>query len=146
MPKEIIMEFDIYTILNEARSLYRATKLKEREADDNIFKNWGFPTEKDDSLDFKKNPDKEPPLHVVSSPPRNKKLINQPAKTNTPLLVSRTPPPRKMLNNLAPTTPTWSKLVTPPRASTPKQYIKPPPPITIDNVDRSGQLLKSSKN
>ncbi|GFR08704.1 hypothetical protein TNCT_727871 [Trichonephila clavata] len=30
---------DIYTILNEARSLYRSTKLKGREADDNIFKN-----------------------------------------------------------------------------------------------------------
>ncbi|GFR12221.1 nucleic-acid-binding protein from transposon X-element [Trichonephila clavata] len=30
----------------------------------------------------------------------------------------------------------------PPRASTPKQYIRPPPPITIDNVDQSGQFLK----
>ncbi|GFQ70445.1 hypothetical protein TNCT_189891 [Trichonephila clavata] len=107
---------DIYTILSEARSLYRATKLKEREADDNIFKNWGFPSEKDDSLDFKtvsrKTRIKSPiPPHDASS--AKKQRTDQKTCQNKYSSLS-VKDPQKSMNNLAPTTPTWSKLMTPP--------------------------------
>ncbi|GFQ74124.1 hypothetical protein TNCT_229941 [Trichonephila clavata] len=107
---------DIYTVLNEARSLYRDTNLKEREADDNIFKNWCFPSEKEHSLDFKtvsritriKSP--TPPLDASSA---KKQRTDQPTCQNKYSSLS-VEDPQKIMNNLAPTTPTWSKLMTPP--------------------------------
>ncbi|GFQ72095.1 hypothetical protein TNCT_232341 [Trichonephila clavata] len=140
---------DIYTILNEARSLYRATKLKESEADDNIFKKWGFPSEKDDSLDFKtvsrKTRIKSPTLpHDASS--AKKQRTDQSTCQNKYSSLSVEESPEKDEQFSADHSDMEQTDDPPPRASTPKQYIRPPPSITIDNVDQSEQFLKSSKN
>ncbi|GFQ77464.1 hypothetical protein TNCT_622181 [Trichonephila clavata] len=107
---------DMYSILNEARSLYRVTKLKGREEDDNIFRNWGFSSEKDGSLDFKTVSRK---IRIKSSSPPSDASSAKKQRTDQPTCQNKysslnVEDPRKMKINLAPITLTWNKPMIPP--------------------------------
>ncbi|GFQ86423.1 hypothetical protein TNCT_416501 [Trichonephila clavata] len=135
---------DLYTILNEARGLYRASKLKERE-EDNIFRNWGFSSEQDVSLDFKtisrKTRIKSPSPPNDASSAKKQRITDQPTCQNKYASLNVEDPPEDV-NNANADHSDMEQSDDPPRASTPVQHIRPPPPITIDNVDQSGQFLK----
>ncbi|GFQ97295.1 hypothetical protein TNCT_205361, partial [Trichonephila clavata] len=136
---------DLYTILNEARGLYRASKLKEREEEDNIFRNWDFSSEQDVSLDFKtisrKTRIKSPSPPSDASSAKKQRTTDKPICQNkySSLNVEDSP---EDVNNANADHSDMEQSDDPPRASTPVQHIRPPPPITIDNVDQSGQFLK----
>ncbi|GFY16029.1 nucleic-acid-binding protein from transposon X-element [Trichonephila clavipes] len=133
--------FHAYQFQEEARSCYISLKEDEfnaeKECHDDLLKQWGRPTEKE-LAEF---------VPVVTKKQKNK--IHSPTKEYSSAKKPRTscdnkfealtledPPTEQQDNEME------EDDVTPSRSSTPIPKVRPPPPITIDDIAQPAQLLK----
>ncbi|GFU30107.1 hypothetical protein TNCV_3263101 [Trichonephila clavipes] len=133
--------FHAYQFQEEARTRYISLKEDEfnaeKECHDDLLKQWGRPTEKE-LAEF---------VPVVTKKQKNK--IHSPTKENSSAKKPRTscdnkfealtledPPTEQQDNEME------EDDVIPSRSSTPIPKVRPPPPITIDDIAQPAQMLK----
>ncbi|GFQ76871.1 RNA-directed DNA polymerase from mobile element jockey [Trichonephila clavata] len=130
--------FVAYNMQEEIRSLYVSLKKTEmdmeKETHDDLLRQWGIITEKElaefDPVTNKKQ--KNRPLSPVTDTTSAKKVKKD--WDNQYQVLTVDDPPSDQQPDV--------QMDAPSRSSSPVQRIRPPPPITIDNVNHPAQLLK----
>ncbi|GFQ92306.1 hypothetical protein TNCT_674821 [Trichonephila clavata] len=133
--------FVAYNMQEEIRSLYISLKKTEMDMEkkthDELLKQWGIMTEKE-LAEFVPvtNKKQNRPLSPVTDTTSAKKVKTDWDNQYQVLTVDDPP------NDQQPD----DQMDAPSRGPSPVQRIRPPPPITIDNVDHPAQLLKRLKS
>ncbi|GFQ69034.1 nucleic-acid-binding protein from transposon X-element [Trichonephila clavata] len=130
--------FVAYNMQEEIRSLYISLKKTEmdmeKETHDELLKQWGVMTEKElaEFVPVTNKKQKNRPLSPITDTTSAKKVKTDWDNQYQVLTVDDPP------NDQQPD----DQMDAPSRGPSPVQRIRPPPPITIDNVDHPAQLLK----